>query len=252
MSISAVIITRNEEDRIERCLESLSWCDEIVVVDSGSTDGTVEVARRFTSKVFVEEWKGFGPQKQSALGRAASEWVLSIDADEEVTAELSEEIRRVIGGGGGKAGYLIPRRNLYGGKWLRFGGQYPDLVLRLFRRERGRFSESPVHERVVVEGDCGRLSSPIIHYAFRDLSSMVRKLDDYSTLAAMQLYRDGCRAGVLTPLTHAVSLWVKDYLLRLGFMDGWEGFNVALLKSLGAYFKYAKLRELRAGGGGRP
>jgi len=245
MSVSAIIITRNEADRIERCLRSLAWCDEIIVVDSGSSDATAGVAGKYTPKVYVEEWKGFGLQKQSALNKATCEWVLSIDADEEVTAELSDEILRVIGNGREKAGYFIPRKNLYGRKWLRFGGQYPDFVLRLFLRASGRFTENTVHERVVVEGECGKLHSPMIHYAFKDLSSMIRKLDDYSTLAAGQMYSSGRRTGFLGPLTHAVSLGVKDYVLRLGFMDGREGFNVALLKSLGAYFKYAKLLELQ-------
>ncbi|NOZ25941.1 MAG: glycosyltransferase family 2 protein [Nitrospirae bacterium] len=249
MGVSAIIITCNEAGRIERCLGSVAWCDEIIVVDAESSDGTADIARRFTDMVYVEEWKGFGLQKQSALGRASSEWVLSIDADEEVTPELSEEILQVVRSDRAAAGYFMPRKNLYGRKWLRFGGQYPDLVLRLFRRRSGRFTENTVHERVVVEGGCGRLRSPIIHHAFGDLSSMIRKLDDYSTLAAGQMYASGKRAGVLMPLAHAVSLGVKDYIFRLGFLDGMEGFNVALLKSLGAYFKYAKLLELQRRGG---
>ncbi|NOY39097.1 MAG: glycosyltransferase family 2 protein [Nitrospirae bacterium] len=242
--VSAIIITCNEAGQIERCLKSLSWCDEIIVVDSGSTDGTVDIAKRVADKVYLEEWKGFGFQKQSALDKATCEWVFSIDADEAVTAELSGEILQAVKDDKGTAGFYMPRRNLYGSKWLRFGGQYPDLVLRLFRREAGRFTENTLHERVIVKGECGRLRSPIMHYAFKDLSSMIQKLNDYSTLAAEQMFSGGKRVSALAPLIHSISLGVKDYILRLGFLDGREGFNVALLKSLGVYFKYAKLLEL--------
>ncbi len=244
-NISAIIITCNEAGQLERCLRSLSWCDEIIVVDSGSTDGTVEIAKRLAAKVYLEEWKGFGLQKQSALDKATCEWVFSIDADEAVTAELSGEILQAVKDDKGTAGFHMPRRNLYGRKWLRFGGQYPDLVLRLFRREMGRFSENTVHERAIVEGECGRLRSPIMHYAFKDLSSMIQKLNDYSTLAAEQMFSGGKSVSALAPLTHSMSLGIKDYIFRLGFLDGREGFNVALLKSLGVYFKYAKLLELQ-------
>lgn len=243
--VSAIIITCNEADQIERCLRSLSWCDEIIVVDSGSSDGTVEIAKRLAGKVYPEEWKGFGLQKQSALEKATCEWVFSIDADEAVTAELSSEILQAVKDDKGIAGFHIPRRNLYGSKWLRFGGQYPDLVLRLFRRGVGRFTENTVHERVVVKGECGKLRSPIMHYAFKNLSSMIQKLNNYSTLAAEQMFSSGKSVSALAPLTHSMSLGIKDYIFRLGFLDGREGFNVALLKSLGVYFKYAKLLELQ-------
>ncbi len=243
--ISAIIITSNEAGQIERCLRSLSWCDEIIVVDSGSTDGTMEIVERLAGKVYQEEWKGFGLQKQSALDKATCEWVLSIDADEAVTAELSGEILLTIRDDRGAAGFHIPRKNLYGRKWLRFGGQYPDLVLRLFRRDVGSFTESTVHERVIVRGECGRLRSPIMHYAFKDLDSMMRKLNDYSTLAAEQMFSSGKSVSALAPLMHSLSLGIKDYIFRLGFLDGREGFNVALLKSLGVYFKYEKLLELQ-------
>ncbi len=247
--VSAILITCNEADQIERCLRSLSWCDEIIIVDSGSSDGTVEIAKRLAGKVYLEEWKGFGLQKQSALDKATCEWVFSIDADEAVTAELSKEILQVVKDDQGTSGFYIPRKNLYGREWLRFGGQYPDHVLRLFRKDAGRFTESTVHERVVVKGECGKLRSPIMHYAFKNLSSMIQKLDDYSTLAAEQMFSSGKSVSALAPLTHSMSLGIKDYIFRLGFLDGREGFNVALLKSLGVYFKYAKLLELQYKGG---
>jgi glycosyltransferase involved in cell wall biosynthesis len=244
-AISAIIIVRDAERHIGDCLASVSWCDEIVVLDSGSSDRTVQIARLHTDRVFEEQWKGYGPQKQSALKKATSQWVLSIDADERVEGELREEILRTVNAGGPENGYRIPRNNFFGQKWLRHGGQYPDYVLRLFRRSAGRFSPDMVHEKVIVDGKVGRLRNPLIHYAFEDISSRLQKMDKYSTLAARQLHEGGKRAGSLTPLVHCASLFVKDYLLRLGFLDGWEGLNVAALKSLGAYFKYAKLLELQ-------
>lgn len=243
--ISAIIITRDAERHIGDCLESVGWCGEIVVVDSGSSDRTLEIAREYTDRVSVEDWKGYGPQKQSALNKAASEWVLSIDADERVTGELRDEIERTVGAGGPESGYLIPRKNFFGDKWLRHGGQYPDYVLRLFRRSAGKFSPDTVHEKVIVDGKVGKLENPLIHYTFEDISSRIKKMDAYSTLSARQLNDAGKRAGPLSPLVHCASFFVKDYFLRLGFLDGKEGLNVAALKSLGAYFKYAKLLEMQ-------
>ncbi|GAB4389545.1 MAG: glycosyltransferase family 2 protein [Thermodesulfovibrionales bacterium] len=244
-AISAIIITRDAERHIGDCLSSVSWCREAVVVDSGSSDRTLEIARQFTDKVFSEEWKGYGPQKQSALKKATSEWVLSVDADERVPEELAEEIRLTVEAGGPEDGYYIPRKNFFGDKWLRHGGQYPDYVLRLFRRSAGRFSPDIVHERVMVDGKVGRLRNPLVHYTFEDISSRIRKMDAYSTLSARQLHEAGRRTWPLAPLVHCASFFVKDYFLRLGFLDGKEGLNVAALKSLGAYFKYAKLLEMQ-------
>ncbi len=241
--LSAVVITLNEEKRIHQCLSSLRFCDEIVVVDAGSTDGTVEIAKGFTERVFVEEWKGFGPQKQSAIQKARGEWILSIDADEEVSEALSEEIIDRLKEKDPPEGFLIPRKNLYSGRWLRYGGLYPDLVLRLFRKETGRFTTSMVHERVVVAGRVERLTNPIVHHAFDDLTRMIEKMNRYSSLWAEQMFRNGKRATPLSPFLHATTMFLKDYLIRGGFLDGRAGFNVALLKALGVYFKYQKLLE---------
>ncbi|RMG67871.1 MAG: glycosyltransferase family 2 protein, partial [Nitrospirae bacterium] len=171
------------------------------------------------------------------------EWVLSIDADEVVTPELASEIKSVIGSTD-KAGFYIPRKNLYKEKWLRHGGQYPDYVLRLFRRGSGRFSPSRVHEKVIVEGHCGRLKEPLLHYTFRDLSSLIDKINKYSSLSAEELYQAGRRCGPLSPVMHFLSFFIRDYILRLGFLDGLEGLNVAFVKALGIYLKYAKLRDM--------
>ncbi len=241
--LSAIVITKNEEKNIERCLSGLLWCDEIIVVDSGSTDNTLEIAKGFTDRIYVENWKGYGPQKQSALEKARGEWVFSIDADEVVTEALSEEIKKAVSDTT-RAGFYIPRKNFYKDKWLRHGGQYPDYVLRLFRRGSGRFSPSMVHEKVIVDGPCGRLKEPLLHYTFQDLSSLIDKINKYSSLSAKELFQAGRRCGAVSPFLHFLSFFIRDYILRLGFLDGIEGFNVAFVKALGIYLKYAKLRDM--------
>ncbi len=243
LKISAIIITFNEEGRLKTCLESIKWCDEIILVDSGSTDNTLNIARQFSEQVFIENWKGYGPQKQSALEKATGQWVLSIDADEVVTSELAREIKAAVSSAD-KAGYYIPRKNFYKNKWLRHGGQYPDYVLRLFRRDSGRFSPSMVHEKVIVNGPCGRLKEPLLHYTFQDLSALIEKINRYSSLSSKELYQAGRRCGPFTPILHFLSFFIRDYLLRLGFLDGLEGFNVAFVKALGIYLKYAKLKDM--------
>jgi glycosyltransferase involved in cell wall biosynthesis len=242
--ISAVIIALNEAKNLEILLGTLGWCDEIIVLDSGSSDGTVEIAKKSGARVFIEEWKGYGLQKQSAVDKASSAWILSIDADERVSTELKEEILNRTASADAE-GYYIPRKNFYGKKWLRFGGQYPDYVLRLFRKSAGRFTPDIVHERVEVEGRTERLKSPIIHYAFDSLASRMDKTDKYATLSALKMKDAGKKASALSPYVHLLSPVLKDYVLRLGFLDGSEGFNVALFKALGAYLKYAKLIELQ-------
>ncbi|NOX19673.1 MAG: glycosyltransferase family 2 protein [Nitrospirae bacterium] len=241
--LSAIVITKNEEKNIKRCLSGLLWCDEIIVVDSGSTDNTLEIAKGFTDRIYVENWKGYGPQKQSALEKARGEWVFSIDADEVVTEALSEEIKKTVSDTT-RAGFYIPRKNFYKDKWLRHGGQYPDYVLRLFRRGSGRFSPSMVHEKVIIDGPCGRLKEPLLHYTFQDLSSLIDKINKYSSLSAKELFQAGRRCGALSPFMHFLSFFIRDYILRLGFLDGIEGFNVAFVKALGIYLKYAKLRDM--------
>lgn len=244
-AISAVVITENAERHIGGCLESIDWCDEIVVIDSGSEDNTLAIARQYSEKVFVEEWKGFGRQKQSAVEKSSHEWVLSVDADEKVPEKLRDEILEKLCHGDDIAGFYIPRKNYFKDKWLRFGGQYPDYVLRLFRKSLGVFTPHIVHERVVVKGRTAKLKTPIEHYTFEDITSRLRKMNEYSSLSAAMARDAGKRARLFSPLSHLVVFFFKDYFLRLGFLDGKEGFHVALLQSLGAYFKYAKLVELQ-------
>jgi len=245
--ISAVLISFNEEGRIADCLESLSWADEIVVVDSGSTDGTMEIARKFTDKVFTVPWKGFGPQKQAAVDLASHHWVLSVDCDERVTPELAEEIGSIVGRPDARAGYSIPRRTFLGGKEIRHGGWVPDRTVRLFDRTRGRFSDHMVHERVIVPGELGRCEHHLLHYSFGGFGDMLAKMEGYSDLSARQMFEAGRSTGLLDITVRPLLAFLKAYLLRGGFLDGVEGLEVAVSGALHVFVKYIKLRELKKG-----
>lgn len=242
--VSAVVIAKNEERRIAPCLESLSWTDEIVVVDSGSTDGTVDVARRFTDKVRSVSWKGFGPQKQAAVDLASHDIVLNVDCDERVTPELAEEIRSILSAESMRAGYSVPRRTFLGGKEIRHGGWYPDRTVRLFDRTRARFSDDLVHERVVVSGEVGECRGHLLHYSFDGFSDLLEKLNRYGDLSALQMRDRGRRCGIGDVTLRPLAAFLRTYVLRLGFLDGFEGLVVSAATALLTFSKYAKLREL--------
>lgn len=242
-TISAIIITRNEELNIRACLESLIWVDEIVVVDSGSSDRTVEICREFTDLVYTHDWPGFGPQKNRALGYAGGDWVFSIDADERVSPELREEILLALRQDGPGA-YEMPRLSWYCGRFIRHSGWRPDYVLRLFRRGRGRFSEDLVHERVMVHGTVGRLDNDLIHYSFRDLEQVLQVVNRYSTLGAEQKFAAGQRAGLAKAISHGLAEFFSTYLLKGGFLDGRQGLMLAISNGEGTYYKYLKLMQL--------
>ncbi|MGB7631476.1 MAG: glycosyltransferase family 2 protein [Candidatus Deferrimicrobium sp.] len=242
--ISAIVIALDEEKNIAASLESLRWVDEIVVVDSGSSDGTREIARRYTDKVFDVPWKGFGPQKQAAVDLASHDVVLNVDCDERVTSELEEEIGAILSGPGMAAAYTVPRRTFLGGKEIRHCGWYPDRTTRLFDRTRARFSDDLVHERVEVSGETAPLKGHLLHYSFSGIGEMIPKIDRYSDLAARQMFDRGRRCGIADLLLRPAFAFVKTYLLRLGFLDGVEGVVISATTSWLAFAKYAKLREL--------
>jgi len=245
--LSAALITRNAASRLEECLASIAFADEIVVVDSGSSDRTVEIARELGAKITVtEDWPGFGPQKNRALELATCDWVLSLDADEWLTAESAEEIRRVVSeGAADAAAFRLPRRSSFCGRFMRHSGWWPDHVVRLFRRGSARFSDDTVHERVVVDGNTGTLREPIMHETFVDLDDMLVKMNSYSTLAAKRLRQDGKSAGLAQAVLRALWAFVRTYFLRAGFLDGREGFMLAVATAEGTYYRYAKLLLLR-------
>lgn len=245
MNLSAIVITRDNERTIGRCIESLTWVGEIVVVDSGSTDRTVEICRALGAQVHTTaDWPGHGPQKNRALDQAGGAWVLSIDSDEWVTPELRSEIERVLAAPDSAPGYAIPRRSSFCGRFMRHSGWWPDYVVRLFRRDAGRFTDDHTHERLVVSGRIGRLREPIMHEAITDLDQMLTKMNAYSSSsAAMKLERNE-RGTLLAGVLHGAWAFFRTYFLRLGFLDGREGFILAVANAEGSYYRYVKLMML--------
>ncbi|MEJ2347276.1 MAG: glycosyltransferase family 2 protein [Gammaproteobacteria bacterium] len=242
-SISVTLITLNEAGNVGDCLESVAWADEIIILDSGSTDGTPDICRKYTDRVYVTDWPGYGPQKNRALDYATGDWVLSIDADERVTDELRREIEQAAGAAGHDA-YSIPRSSSYCGRFLRHGGWWPDRVIRLFRRDKARFSDSIVHETVVVDGSVGQLCSPLLHYTYRTLDDVVSMINRYSSASAEAMYRAGKRGGLGRAIGHGAWVFLRTYVLRLGLLDGREGFMLAVSNAELAYYKYLKLAGL--------
>jgi glycosyltransferase involved in cell wall biosynthesis len=242
--LSVVIIAKNETERIEACLQSVAWADEIVVVDSGSSDDTCEIARRYTARVYDIPWRGFGAQKQAAVELASHDWILSVDCDERVTPELADEIRRILSSNSPQGAYSVPRRTFLGQKEIRHCGWYPDLTIRLFDRTRARFSDSPVHERVVADGMVADCKGHLLHYSFSGLSQLFHKLNQYSDLSARQMFESGRSCSVFDITVRPLFAFCKTFIIRLGFMDGIEGLEISITTSLLTFAKYLKLREL--------
>lgn len=245
LTLSVAIITRNEEANLARTLNSVRWADEIVVVDCGSTDRTAEIARSFGAKFFVEDWKGFGAQKNSAIAKCSGEWVLALDADEEVSLELSDEICHLLAGPRLQNAYFLPRKNFFLGRWIRHGGYYPDPKLRLFRRGTARFEESVVHETIRPAGSTGRLRGDLLHHAYPTLDSYIEHMNRYSSLGANQVIARGKTSRNFMSFFWNVFLvplatFKYNYLFRLGFLDGREGFLLHLYHSAYVSWKYAK------------
>jgi glycosyltransferase involved in cell wall biosynthesis len=243
MTVSVVVITKNEEANIERCLASVSWADEIVVLDSGSTDRTVELAKRHTPHVYVEAWHGFGAQKNLALARATGDWVLSLDADEWVSEGLREALRSAAHEHTHVA-FRMPRSSTFCGRAMRHSGWWPDYVTRFFRRGKAQFSNDLVHERLIVQGTTGTLVAPLMHESYRDLGQVIEKMNLYSSLAARDLHAQGRRASLATALGKGLWAFIRTYLLRAGFLDGREGLLVAVATAESTYYRYLKLAYL--------
>jgi glycosyltransferase involved in cell wall biosynthesis len=247
MRVSVTVITKNEEMAITRCLQSVLWADEIVVLDSGSTDRTVEIAREMGAKVTVkQDWPGFGPQKNRALELATGDWILSLDADEWLTPELAEEIRSTITGKPDFDAYRLPRSSSFCGRFMRHSGWWPDYVVRVFRHGAARFSDDIVHERTLVDGAVGTLRNPLMHETYVDLDDMQEKFNRYSSLGAQTLHVRGARGSLGKAILHGLAAFVRTYLLRRGFLDGREGFMLAVANAEVAYYKYVKLLLLNS------
>ena len=241
--VSVIVITRDEEHVIADCLESVRWADEIVVLDCGSTDRTVEICRSFTDNVFETDWPGFGIQKNRALSHATRDWVLSLDADERVTPALAEEIQARLEDSGAN-GLVIPFRSSYLGRFMRHGDWRNERHLRLFRRTAGRFSDDPVHERLIVDGEIGSLTNPILHDSFATVDEVQNKVNRYSTAGAERRFASGNRSSLLKALSHATWTFFRGYVLKAGFLDGREGFLLAVSNAEGSYYTYLKLLYL--------
>jgi glycosyltransferase involved in cell wall biosynthesis len=243
--LSVVIIAKNEEETLPRCLDSVCWADEIVVVDNRSTDRTSQIARERGAIVCSIDWPGFGPAKQAGVERASGEWILSIDADEVVSDALADEIKRVTTDSRDFDGFSIPRRTNFLGRWIYHGGWYPDRVLRLFRKARGRFDDAVVHEKVLLEGAQGLLYGELLHYSFPSLEHYFIKFNRYTTLGAEEAQRLGRSASWFDIVIRPPVSFLGQYIVHLGFLDGIEGFLVAALSAMAVMVKYAKLRNLR-------
>ena len=244
MPLTATVITFNEAANIQAALESVSWADEIVVVDSESTDDTAAIARRFTDKVIVRPWPGYVAQKNFAAEQASHDWILSLDADERISAPLADEIRALLKAGPAAAGYRLPRVTFHLGRWIRSTDWYPDHQLRLYDRRRARWAGRYVHESVKADGPVVDLRGEIEHYAYRDLAHHFQTMDRYTTLAARQMFEEGRRAGLLDLAVHPPAAFLRNYLLRGGFRDGIPGLIVSAMNARYVGLKFAKLWEL--------
>jgi glycosyltransferase involved in cell wall biosynthesis len=241
-TLSVIIITRNEASNIGACIDSVAFADEVIVVDSGSTDDTVQVARERGARVTItEDWPGFGPQKARALALATQTWVLSLDADERVTDELGIEIRRAISGDENSA-FALPRLTQFCGQWIRHCGWTPDYVVRLFKRGNASFSDDLVHEQLLVNsGKTSRLVHHLLHYSYPTPGHYWRKLEQYSRAWAQQRYQAGRNASMSRACFSGLVAFVRSYIFRLGFLDGPMGFAVCTMQAQAAFGKYFEL-----------
>jgi glycosyltransferase involved in cell wall biosynthesis len=248
LGLSACIITYNEADRIEDCLRSVSFCDEIIVVDSHSIDGTRGRASALGARVIERDWPGYRSQKQFAVDSARNDWVLCLDADERVSAPLRQEIEVLREAGfSHNAGWSLPRITAYFGRFLRHGNAYPDRLVRLFDRRRGVWSGREVHENTRVQGPVGRLRGHLEHYSYRSLGDHLERMQRYATLMARTLHAEGQRCGLAQVLINPQWRFIRGYFLRLGFLDGWRGLVFALVEASYVRRKYLCLYGLGKG-----
>ncbi len=245
-TLSVTIITKNEAENIRACLESIAWADEIIVMDSGSEDDTVAICREFTDQVFTDsDWQGFGIQKNRALAKATSDWVLSLDADEQVSSELADEIRAIIESDhADQKIYAVPRLSTFCGREIRHSGWYPDYVARLFPNGQAQFSNDQVHEKLISNLTETTLTEPLKHNTAPDLNDVIEKMNRYTTLSAQQKSARGKQASLFSAVTHGLWAFFWSYIGRAGFLDGREGFILAVTKAENSYYRYLKLLYL--------
>jgi glycosyltransferase involved in cell wall biosynthesis len=243
LPISLVVLTKNEEANIGLCLASVPFASEKVVLDSGSRDRTLEIARAAGARVFSEQWRGYGRQKARAAELAENDWILSLDADEALSKELAEEIERCFRDGLGFAAYSMPRLSYHLGRWIRHGGWYPDRQIRLYDRRRARWLPSELHEKIETPS-LGALRAPIQHWVFKDLTDQIETNNRYSGLGALEMHRRGKRFWLLGLLFRPCSKFFETYVWKRGFLDGLPGFIISVGAAYSMFLRYAKLWEL--------
>lgn len=246
ITLSVIIIVKDAAKDIQRCLESVKWAEEIIILDSGSQDSTLEICRQYTQNIFSTDWPGFGIQKNRALDKAQGKWVLSLDADEALSLDLIEEIKQIIFDPAiHNDAYLIKRISFFSGKKIRYGDWGTDKVVRLFRRLSNiRFTSSIIHENLVGYHHLASLKQVILHDTIKNISQMLRKLEDYTTFGAQLAYQQHKKSNLLRAILHSSWCLIRGYLLHLGFLDGREGFILAVSNAIGVFYRYIKLMYL--------
>ena len=245
-TLSIVTITLNEGRNITPCLESVRWADELIVVDSGSTDTTVDLAKQVTPHVYIHPWEGYGAARNFAIAKATGDWIFWLDADERVTPELAAEIRDVLASNNETpVGYCVSRRAYFLGRWIRHSGWYPSRVTRMFRRGHAKFNETLVHEQLLIDGPVDQFRNDLIHYTDPDLDHYFSKFNRYTSLAAQDMEAAGRGFSAFDLFVRPPFLFVKMYIFRQGFRDGLHGLILAVLSSFYVFTKYAKLWEMK-------
>ncbi len=243
-TLTVCVVTKNEAKNIKECLQSVHFADEIIVIDSESTDATVEICKQFTDKVIVKPWTGCGPQREFIYSMATSEWVLFLDADERITPELATEIQSVLSSTDYNA-YDIPFNSYYCGKRIRFGDWLREKHIRLLRREKCKIVPRLVHFGIDIDGTVGKLKHKIIHYSFPNINTVINKMHTYSTDGAKHFYDNDKKSSFLNAVGHGLFTFIRGYIIKLGFLDGRHGFMLAISNAEGSYYKYLKLIELQ-------
>lgn len=242
-SLSIIMITKNSADTVEKCLQSIQWADEIIILDSGSTDKTIELCEKVTSAVYKTDWPGFGIQKNRALAKATGDWVLSIDSDEWISDELHKEIIQTLQHPSHSV-YQIPRRNQYCGQWMRHGDVGKDAVIRLFKRGTAHFNDNIVHESIETKETIGKLRSPLMHRAYQSIEELLSRMNKYSSLSAEIRFKKGKKTNLLRAILAARWTFIRAYFFRLGFLDGKMGYIVATAAAQSSYYRHVKLMLL--------
>ncbi|MBS3965238.1 MAG: glycosyltransferase family 2 protein [Methylomonas sp.] len=242
--LSVIIVTKNEAENIVECLASVAWADEVIVLDSGSTDDTIALAAAAGARVIQTDWPGYGPQQNRGIASASHDWIFSLDADERITPELAKEIRSAIENEQFNA-FDVPRRSWFISRFMHHSGWWPDRTRRLFKKGHARFSEHLIHANLTTQEPVGHLNNPLIHYSFRDYHAVIEKMNRYSSGSAQDLYVSGKRGSLWLALVHGMWAFFRTYCLRAGFMDGQQGLILAIANANGTFYKYIKLWELQ-------